>query len=81
MTPLENVIYYEINFRFTRAFVIYIHGKSQEHITSSCSFVIMKDGLSHKCLVTQLFTKKRNKSAVLLDNFANPYFYGRQTLN
>ena len=27
-------------------FVIYIHDKPQERITSSCSFVIMKDGLS-----------------------------------
>ena len=28
-------------------FVIYIHDKPQERIPSSCSFVIMKDGLSH----------------------------------
>ena len=61
-------------------FVIYIHDKPQERITSSCSFVIMKDGLSH-VPVTQLFPSKRNKVAALLDNFANPYFYGQQTLN
>ena len=53
MTPLGHFLYYEINFGSPGAFAIPAYDKPLDHITSSRSFVIMKDGVpTHSVEVT-----------------------------